>query len=125
MANEPLTFQVATTLLAQRIVTHNTGTAEEVKLPGAALELPVGITTDSVTETNQGIPVATTGFATLLFNDTVASGALVASDTAGRGIPFVDVTAGASYVGTLVGQAVSATLTIARVLVNPGYKAIP
>jgi hypothetical protein len=122
---DPLSFKVATTLAANRIVTALTGTANSVKYPAAALELPVGVTIDTVKDTTQAIDVAFAGIHKVLFNDTVASGALVASDSSGRGIPYVNATAGACFVGVLVGPAVAATGTIADVWINPGFKAIP
>ncbi len=118
-------FRVGTTLTANRIVTHTTGTADVVKAPAGALELPIGITQDTVLDTTGSIPVKIAGTSELFFNDTVTSGALVAADTAGRGIPFVDATAGASFVGTLIDATIAQTGTIAKVLINPGFKAIP
>jgi hypothetical protein len=122
---DPLSFKVSTTLAANRVVTMLTATANTVKYPAAALELPVGITVDTVKDTNQAIEVAFSGIQKLYFNDTVASGALVAADSSGRGIPYVNATAGACFVGVLVGPAVASTGTIADVWVNPGFKAIP
>jgi len=118
-------FKVGTTLSSQRIVTHTTGTADVVKAPAGTLEQPIGITLDTVLDTTSSIPVKVAGIAELFFNDTVTSGALVAADTSGRGIPFVDVTAGASFVGTLIDATIAQTGTIAKVLINPGFKSIP
>lgn len=118
-------FKVGSTLSSQRIVTHTTGTADVVKAPAGALELPVGITLDTVLDTTSSIPVKVAGIAELFFNDTVTSGALVAADSSGRGIPFVDATAGATFVGTLIDATIGQTGTIAKVLINPGFKAIP
>ncbi len=117
-------FQVATTLAAARILTHTTGTADVVKAPAGALELPVGVSIDTVLDTTTSIPVKISGVAEVLFNASVTSGSLVAADTAGRGIAFVDATAGAAYVGTLIGPNTTAA-DIAQVLINPGFKAIP
>ena len=121
----PVSMKVAATLSAYRIVTMNTGTADQVKYPAAALELPLGVSQDTVLDTTSSIPVVFSGIAKVFFNDTVTSGALVAADTAGRGIPFVDATAGACFVGRLVGATIAATGTIADVFVQPGFKAIP
>jgi hypothetical protein len=88
--------------------------------------MALGITVDTVRDTNQGIPVQISGEAKLLFNDTVASGALVGFDTSGRGIPLslpnttTSVTLASGYIGTLVGSAVAATSTVETVLINPG-----
>lgn len=121
----PISMKVQTTLSAYRIVTFLTATANTVKVPASASELPIGITTDTVLETGTSIPVAFAGIQKLYFNDTVTSGAYVASDSSGRGVPHVNVTAGSFVVGVLVGATVAATGTIADVLINPHFKSIP
>ena len=119
-------FKVATTLAAQRIVGLN-GTAETVAAPASNQILPVGITVDTVLDTNQAIAVAMPGsIAKVYFNDTVSAGALVASDSSGRAIPFTQsgtatAAISAAYVGVLVGSAVAATGTIANILIAPGF----
>lgn len=121
----PVSFKVQATLAAFRGVVAVTGTADTVKYPAAATDLPLGITTDTVTDTVGAIPVCIAGETKLEFNDTVTSGNLVALDSAGKGVPHVNTTAGSYVVGTLVGPSVAATGTIARVLVNPKFKSIP
>lgn len=123
----PISMKVQATLSAYRIVTALTGTAHTVKYPASASELPMGITTDTVLDTTGAIPVASVAgtIAKLYFNDTVTSGAYVATDSSGRGVPHVNVTAGSFVIGILVGPTVAATGTIADVLINPHYKAIP
>ena len=121
----PISMKVASTLAAYRAVTYLTGTANSVKYPAAASELPIGITTDDVLDTNVAIPVAFSGIQKLYFNDTVTSGALVAVDSSGRGVPHVNVTAGSFCIGVLIGPTVAATGTIADVMINPIFKAIP
>jgi hypothetical protein len=118
-------MKVNATIAAYRIVTALTGTAHTVKVPASASELPIGITCDTVLDTSVAIPVAISGIQKLYFNDTVASGAYVASNNAGQGVPHANVTAGSYVVGILIGPAVAATATIADVLINPHYKAIP
>lgn len=120
-------FLVASTLAARRAVAMN-GTGETVGYPADAQTLPIGITLDTVLDTTSSIPVACAGeIAELLFNDTVAAGALVGVDTNGRGIPFTlantttALTLANAYIGVLVGPAVAATNTIARVLINSGF----
>ena len=122
---QPVSFKVASTLPAQRIVTFLTGTANSVKLPAATSEVCAGITVDTVLDTTNAIPVAIGGIAKLYFNDTVASGAFVAADSSGRGVPHVNVTAGSYVIGTLIGPAVAATGTVAEVLIQPMFKSIP
>lgn len=122
---EPVSFKVQSTLAANRIVTYLTGTANTVKVPASASELPLGITVDTVLDTTGAIPVAIAGIQKLYFNDTVTSGAYVASNNAGQGVPHVNVTAGSFVVGVLVGPSVATTGTIADVLINPHFKSIP
>ena len=123
----PISFKANATICAYRIVTALTGTANTVKVPASASELPVGITADTILDTTNAIPVnAVAGsIAKLYFNDTVTSGAYVASNNAGQGVPHVNVTAGSFVVGILIGPSVAATGTIADVLINPHFKSIP
>ena len=121
-------FKVASTLAAQRIV--YVSAANTVAYPTGSTVLPIGVTDDTVDDTTQSIPVRCAGErAKVLFDDTVAAGGLVASDTSGRGVPFTlqstttSSTLSAAYVGILLGAAVSATATIAEILVQPGYEA--
>ncbi len=118
-------MKVQSTLSAYRIVTYLTGTANTVKVPASAGELPLGITVDTVLDTTASIPVAIAGIQKLYFNDTVTSGAYVAADSSGRGVPHVNVTAGSFVIGVLLGPTIAATGTIADVLINPHFKAIP
>lgn len=120
-----ISMKVNATISAYRIVTYLTGTANTVKVPASVSELPVGITKDTVLDTTGAIPVAIAGIQKLYFNDTVTSGAYVASNNAGQGVPHVNVTAGSFVVGVLVGPTVAATGTIADVLINPHFKSIP
>lgn len=120
----PLSFLVQTTLSAKRIVTHLTGTANMVKYPASVAEKPIGITTDTVLDTTGSIPVAVMGVEWLQFNDTCPSGNLVASDSAGLGVAYVNNTAGGYVIGTLVGPTIALTGTIAKVLIQPHWKII-
>ena len=122
-------FRVATTILEQRIVGLFSGSAGFVGYPEDTTELPIGITLDRVNETTGVIPVAGIGsIARVLFNDTVASGALVAADTSGRGIPFTlantttQLTLSAAYAGLLTGRAVNLTALVSEVYLAPGYE---
>lgn len=121
----PISMKVQATLAANRIVTCLTGTADTVKYPAAVSEMPIGVTADTVLDTISSIPVICGGIAKVLFDDTVTSGAFVAADSSGRGVPHVNVTAGSYVVGMLIGPTVAATGTIADVLVMPTFKAIP
>lgn len=121
----PVSFKASTTISAYRIVTMLTGTADTVKVPASASEVAIGITSDTVLETGASIPVVVAGIQKLYFNDTVTSGAFVASNSAGQGVPHVNVTAGSYVIGVLVGPTIAATGTVADVLVQPMFKSIP
>lgn len=118
-------FKVASTLAAQRIVAGVSGSAGVVGYPEDARRLFVGVTIDDVDDTNQAIPVQVNGIAKVYFNDTCAAWGLVSSDASGRGIPFTpantssSLTLATGVIGLLVDSAVSATGTVAQVLVNP------
>jgi len=120
--NKVHSFKVASTLTSQRGVYLN-GTANTVAYPNTTSALPVGITIDDVKDTNQAIAVAHVGaIAKLYFNDTVTSGAKVALDSSGRGVPYAEgsTTSDEAYVGFLLGDTVAATGTVANVLIQPG-----
>lgn len=121
----PISFKVAATLPAYRIVVMSTATANTVKLSAAVTELPVGVTTDTVLDTNQAIPVAIAGIAKVYFNDSCASGGLVEADSSGRGVAHTALSTGSYVIGTLIGPKVEDTGTIADVLINPFFKDLP
>lgn len=121
----PISMRANATIAAYRIVTSLTGTAQTVKVPASASEIPLGITTDTILDTTTSIPVAIAGIQKLYFNDTVTSGSYVASNNAGQGVPHVNATAGSFVIGILIGPSVAATGTIADVLINPHFKSIP
>jgi len=121
----PVSFKVAATLTAYRGVTSVTGTADTVKYPASALERPLGITTNDVKNITDGIPVCIGGITDLTFNDSCASGKMVALDSAGRGVVHVDTTAGSYVIGVLVGPDVQTAGQIGQVLVQPHFKSIP
>ena len=122
---EPYSFKVTTTIPAYRIVTALTGTANTVQLAGAATNVLIGITTDTVLDTTVSIPVKVGGIAKLYFNDSCASGALVTTDASGRGILHASSSAGSYVIGTLIGPKVEDTGTIADVLINPFWIDLP
>ena len=114
-----ISFKASTTIPAYRIVTMLSATADTVQFAKATTDCFIGITQDTVLDTGLAIPVACYGIAKLYFNDSCASGALVGTDTSGRGIAFTAVSTGSYCIGTLVGPKVENTGTIANVLVNP------
>lgn len=92
-----------------------------VALAATTTTLPIGVTVDTVNDTNSAIPVRTYGRALVYFNDTVSAGAQIGVDGSGRAIPLAGATVTATHfsVGHLIGAAVSATGTIAEVFINP------
>jgi len=127
MKTNVLSFKVASTLLAYRVVAMN-GTANTVGYPANAQTLPVGVTIDTVKDITQAIPVAGPGsIARLYFNDSVSSGGLVQSDSSGRGVALAhpdtatSSTLSAAYVGVLIDAKVNSTATVADVFVMPGF----
>lgn len=121
----PISMKASATIPAYRIVACSTGTGYTVKAAASAAERCIGVTADTVLDVSAGIPVVVGGIAKVYFNDTCTSGNLVASNNAGQGVPHVDTTAGSYVVGILIGPSVSATGTIADVLIQPHFKAIP
>lgn len=118
----PISMKVATTLAANRIV--YVSAAHTVAYPANATTKCVGVTANTVVETTQAIPVSIAGEAYLEFNDSIAAGALVASNNAGQGVPHVDTTAGSYVIGVAL-EAVQSTGTVAKILINPHFKSIP
>lgn len=121
----PVSFKVATTLAAYRVVACATGSANTVEYPAAATAWAIGITADTVKDTVNSIPVVIGGIARLLFNTTVTTGQLVSFDSSGRGVPHVDTTAGSWVIGKLIGPTIDATGSISEVLIQPLFKSIP
>lgn len=119
-------FKVLTTLSAYRCVAA-AAAAYTVQYPADLRALPIGITVDTVKDTVSCIPVAMNGISRLYFNDTVTAGAIVASDTGGRGVPHVfattstGATLASAYLGILAGATIAATGTVADVIINPGF----
>lgn len=122
-----VSFDVLTTLAAQRIVMASTSNAHTVAYPDTITALPLGITIDTVLDTTNAIPVQWGGIAYCFFNDTATTGNLVASDTSGRAVPFTlaltstSISRPSAYVGVLVGPTVAITGTIAEIFISPGF----
>ena len=117
MSFAPVSFKQGDSIAAYRIVRH-TSTPHTVALSTATTDIIVGVTADNANSSNQRVPVAVAGIAKVYMNDTAAAGALVMTDASGRGIPFVESTAGVYTLGVLL-ETVSATGAIADVLVQP------
>lgn len=120
-------FKVQATLSAYRIVSAVSSTANTVGyLPTTTAQVvPLGVTIDTVKDTNQAIPVQMDGIAKVYMNEAVVSGKLVASDSEGRGIAFTPaststgLTLPTGVIGTLVGPTVGGTGTLADVAIHP------
>jgi hypothetical protein len=122
-----ISANVLTTLSAFRFVTGATATAQGVIYPPSVSALLIGVTTDTVLDTVNSIPVQTDGTPYVFFNDTMAAGELVSSDTSGRGIPFTlaatstAISGPANYGGMLWGAAVGTTGAIEKIVFRPGF----
>lgn len=124
MSIAPLSLKAGSTIPANRIVSSN-GTPFTVNVASTVTAIPLGISEDTVLEVGQAIPIAGPGkIAYLEFNQTVSAGGLVAANSSGQGVAHTDVTAGSYVVGVAL-ETVSATGTVAKVLVNPFFKSIP
>ncbi len=122
MSYAPISANVLSTLLAYRIVRFDTAGSYTVAYPSAASVRCHGVTLDTVLDTTSSIPVAISGVAKVYFNDTASSGSLIASDSSGRGVLHVAVSAGSYVIGVLIGPAVTITGTVADVLIQPGFE---
>ena len=109
-------------IAAYRIV--RVTSADTVAACSAVTDVPFGVTQDNANASTQAVPVAIAGIARVYFNDSVAAGALVATDASGRAIPYVALSTGSYYVGILIGPKVNATGAIAEILVRPGFTTV-
>jgi hypothetical protein len=117
----PLSFKPSTTIPSQRIVVRASAVANGVKLPAGAsnAEYYVGVTTDTVLDTTQSIPVRTHGRAFVIAGDTIAAGALIGANASGAAVSFTAVTATTAYVGYNLGLTAVAG-DIMEIMVEPG-----
>lgn len=116
MSFAPVSFKQGDSIAAYRIV--RVSAAHTVAACSAATDIIAGVTTDNANASNQRVPVAISGIAKVYCNETMAAGTLVKTDASGRGVPLVESTAGVYVLGVLL-ETVSATGTLADVLVNP------
>ena len=119
---DPVSMRVADSIAAYRIVRCNG--VHQVGLATAAADSIFGVTQDEATKSNQAVPVQVQGIAKCYMNDTITVGGLVMTDASGRGIPLVVNTAGVYAVGVCL-ETVSATGTLAQILVRPFQVSIP
>ena len=123
MSHAPISMKQASSITAYRLA-RVTSTPNTVALCSATTDIIIGVTLDDASSANQGVAIAVNGINKLYMNDTCASGALVMTDASGRGIPATANTAGVYVVGVCL-NTVSATGTLAEVLVNPFQLQIP
>ena len=116
MSFAPISMVSDLTLSAYRAVSVTSANKVQYFTASAA---PVGITMDEASAAGQAVPIAVGGIAKLYFADSCATGALVAINTAGQGIPLTATTAGTWTIGVLLDAKVEVAGTIARVLVRP------
>jgi hypothetical protein len=122
MSHAPISLKVGDSLSAYRIVRVNS--SGQAAACSATTDVIAGVTVDEATKSNQAVPVAVGGVAKVYCNDTIAAGGLIMTDASGRGIPAVANTAGIYVLGTCL-NTVSATGTLAEVLVNPFQVSVP
>lgn len=124
MSKQVESFKVSTTLSAYRVMAING--SNSVAYPTSDAVPFLGVSVDTVLDTNASIEVQISGRAKLYFNDTVSASSYVGSDSSGRGVPFslpnttASATLSGQYIGVLIGPAVALTATIAEILVSPG-----
>lgn len=123
MSNAPISMKQADSIAAYRIV-RATSTPNTVALCSATTDFILGVTLDNAGSSNQAVPVGISGVQKVYMNDTIAAGAFITTDASGRGVPAVVNTAGVYVLGVCL-NTVSATGTLAEVLVNPFQIQIP
>lgn len=116
MSFAPVSFKAADSISAYRIV--NISAAGTVALADTTTDGIIGVTVDEATAANQAVPVAVSGVAKVYCNETMAAGALVTTNATGMAVPATGSTTGTAVLGRVL-DAVSATGTIARVLIQP------
>jgi len=123
MSNAPISMKQGDSIAAYRIV-RATSSPNTCALTTATTDVIIGVTLDSANSSNQAVPVGISGIQKVYMNDTAAAGALVMTDSSGRGLPAVANTAGVYVIGVCL-NTVSATGTLAEVLVNPFQLQVP
>jgi hypothetical protein len=123
MSHAPISMKQGDSIAAYRIV-RATSTPNTVALCSATTDLILGVTADEALKSNQAVPVAVSGIAKVYMNDTAAAGVHIMTDAQGRGVPAVVNTAGIYVLGICL-NTVSATGTLAEVLVNPYQVQVP
>ncbi len=122
MSFAPLSFKAAATLSAYRIV--KISASQTVNVATAATDKLLGVTVNDNKDTSQAVPIAVAGIVKVYMNDTCAAGAFITADASGFGVPVSVNTAGVYAIGQVL-QTVSATGTLADVLIQPMQLQIP
>lgn len=117
MSSFDLSFNVASTLAANRGVA--VSGVNTVIFPTTITTAVIGVTKDTVNDTNQGINVTVLGKVKLEFNDTITAGGEVAVDSSGKGIPYAGVTLTGTHVLGIALETVASTGSVAEILVQP------
>lgn len=123
MSIAPISMKQADSMAAYRIV-RVTSTPNTVALCSATTDVIIGVTLDNAGSSNQAVPVAVGGIQKVYMNDTMAAGGFITTDSLGRGVAAAANTAGVYVLGVCL-NTVSATGTLAEVLVNPFQIQIP
>jgi len=118
MSYNTISLRPANTIPANRIV--RLSAANTCDYGVTATNFPIGVSLDTVLDTTCALPIQIDGIARIYFNDSVAAGALVTTNTLGMAVPFsaAGLTGTAYAVGILLGAKVNATGTIAEVLLR-------
>jgi hypothetical protein len=122
MSYAPISMKQGDSIAAYRIV--RITSSNTVAAASATTDALIGVTQDNAGSSNQAVPVAIAGIARVYMNDTCAAGGPVTTDSVGRGVPATANTAGVYIIGHAL-HAVSATGTLAEVLINPFQIQIP
>jgi hypothetical protein len=112
----PISMKVADSITAYRIV--RISAANTVSTCSATTDGIFGVTQDNCANANQAVAVQCLGVGSVYCNDTLTAGGFVTTDASGRAVPATGSTTGTNVLGRVL-ETVSATGTIAKVLVNP------
>ena len=115
-------FKAATTLTARKIV--YVSAANTVAYLNTVTSLPIGITTDTMSDTTVGCPVACVGeIAWVEVGDSFAAGARITGSDAGLAVAYSVAATSTAYVGIALEAKSGAgiTATFARCLIQPSY----
>lgn len=122
MSYAPVSFKQGDSIAAYRIV--RISGSHTVALASATTDVLAGITQDNAGSSNQAVPVAVGGIAKVYCNDTFTAGGIATTNAAGQAVPATANTAGVYVIGVVL-DTVTATGTIASILIQPYQVQIP